>query len=98
MDPRLIDTIRYDLFSGRPSSDFTDYPLYNRVYRFWEKFWNRVYLDNGTDHTVRRDDFWRQDCLSVLSQGDTVLGLMASTVFDLRCEAAHEHSYFINSC
>ncbi len=69
-------------------------PRYNQAYAFWKGFWNDVFRSVGTNDKVTADNFSRHDALSLLLQGDKIVGMHCYTFFNLDIAADREHPFF----
>ena len=76
---------------------FEHLDLHNKVYAFWRNFWTRVLEKNRSPHSLKIEDFFRQDLIGVLLHDGEPIGLHCSTYFNLNQTSAIDHPYFSSS-
>lgn len=88
---------KYILIPGNFPKDNKNQILHNKAYLFWKNFWNEVLKENGTNHTVSPDNFWRQNIVSLIMCGEEIVGMHLYSFFNTRSLAALDHSYMVHS-
>ncbi len=89
-----IDNLSYILFPAKALGTFPQQKLYQYAYAYWRDFWREFYSSQESPEGFRTDEFYRQNMVAGLFQGDEVVAVHTYTFFDLRYTATQEHSYF----
>lgn len=90
-----VKNLKYVIIPGKFPEDPSLQALHNKAFLYWKNFWNNVFKENGTNDTVNPDHFWRQDMVTLLMDGDEIIGQHLYSFFHLKSVAAKNHSYFV---
>ena len=94
---KLFEGLTYTIIPSRCTLNSPSGPLHERAYIYWRDFWNEVFATNGDPGALNRDDFLRQDFISVIHNPNEIVAVHLYTKFDLRLSAYREHSYLRKS-
>jgi hypothetical protein len=67
--------------------------LYNAVYHYWKKVWGDIFTQAGSPGSLNAENFLRQDFIIALHRGDEVVGILATSFFNLGAESTFDHAY-----
>lgn len=87
-----IKKLDYVLFSGGEAPENLTI-RHDQAYKLWKKNWQDTFAQLKSEAKLRADDFTRQQVISALFSGDTAVGLLLHTHFNLDLEAVREHTY-----
>lgn len=83
------------ILPGKISGDASAVDSYNEAYQFWKRFWTDEMAKSGGDHRyVDADDFLRQNEILVVTEGDQIISMVMSTVYDLSIPSERDSKYF----
>jgi|GEM_PF-3011603 len=90
-----VDKFKYSILDKNNvfgDSHATD--LYNDVYRYWKKTWQKILLEAGSPQTWSADDFFRQNYINVITFENEIVAANCSTVFNLKSSCVRDTKYF----
>jgi hypothetical protein len=90
----LIEGLSYVLFPGKVLGPMSQSSLYEKAFIYWRDFWSEFYASNHSGEPFRADEFFRQDLVAALYDGDEVVAVHTYCLFDLSYRPSREHSYF----
>jgi hypothetical protein len=93
IDPGTIQSLRHVLLQARSPGPGTETD-YERAYAFWFAMWRSTFAEVAPDTVLHSDAFLTQREVSVVLQGERVLGLMMYDFRDLRLKAHRDLGYF----
>lgn len=97
ISPLLYD-LDYTIITGKDLFDRQPTELHNKAYAYWKAFWRNVFKDNGLQGDVlRKEDFLREDFITILSHKGEIAGMHLYCQFDLELEATRDHVYFMHN-
>lgn len=91
---RTVNDLQYVLLPGRFNPGFEGSALYDKAYDYWLKFWNQVYVDNGTTDQADGADFQRADIVALLISGDEIASMHLYSIVNLENAASSHYPYF----
>lgn len=85
--------LKYSIIGGKASYIDLERSLRKNAWATWEPFWREIYESVGSTYKPSPDDFLRQDIVHVLEYEQKVVGLLCSSMYDLKCDISRLHSY-----
>lgn len=67
---------------------------YRKSFEMWKSTWKNIFEQVGSPQAYQIDDFFRQDLIALITQGDEIVGAHLYTKFDLQNPAVPEMRYF----
>lgn len=86
-----ISPLDYVVFSGHPNAEKYS-PHYRPVFNFWLAQWQKVFDQLGSNTVVDPIDFWRQDKITAIVNGDEVVAI--NTLAHFTMDDVFIHPYF----
>jgi hypothetical protein len=87
-----IKKLEYVLLSGSEASGDLS-RKHDQAYQLWKKNWQDTFAELKTEAKLKADDFTRQRVISALFSGETAVGLLLHTHFNLDLAAVRDHTY-----
>lgn len=89
-----LDDFEFKLYSFKDENGVREIAAINEAYFFWKSFWANELANIGSDFPRWPDEFYRHDCLSVLTRQGIPVSLHLQAVQNLNLKACAEQSYF----
>jgi hypothetical protein len=93
---RLVSSNELDisctLLPGRYTTPVEVPPLYNAAYAYWKKTWSDFFEKAGSPPgALNIENFMRHSFVITLHRGDTIAGMLLSSMFHLEAATTYDH-------